>query len=89
VQLRELREWAESLRQNMMEIVQEFDRAFQRKGDPAVLPVATAADVVDGIKYRPVQPGRMIYVEDESGGAVTAYADGTDWKRSTDGAVVS
>lgn len=32
---------------------------------------------------------RLIYVSDESGGAVPAFNDGTDWRRVTDRAVVS
>ncbi len=41
----------------------------------ATLPTATA--------------GSMIYVSDESGGAVVAFADGTNWRRVTDRVVVS
>jgi hypothetical protein len=33
--------------------------------------------------------GQMIYVTDESGGAVPAFSDGTDWRRVTDRAVIS
>jgi hypothetical protein len=33
--------------------------------------------------------GQMIYVTDDSGGAVPAFSDGTDWRRVTDRAVVS
>lgn len=35
------------------------------------------------------QPGQMIYVSDESGGATMAFSDGTNWRRITDRAVVS
>jgi len=41
----------------------------------ATLPAATAA--------------RICYVSDESGGAVLAFSDGTNWRRSTDRAIVS
>lgn len=34
-------------------------------------------------------PGTLIYVSNESGGAVPAFADGTNWRRVTDRAVVS
>ena len=34
-------------------------------------------------------PGLMIYVSDESGGAVPAFSDGTNWRRVTDRAIVS
>ncbi len=33
--------------------------------------------------------GTLIYVTDEAGGAVPAFADGVDWRRVTDSAVVS
>lgn len=35
------------------------------------------------------QPGQMIYVEDESGGATMAFSDGTNWRRITDRNIVS
>ena len=31
----------------------------------------------------------LIYVSDESGGAVPAFSDGTNWRRMTDRAIVS
>jgi len=34
-------------------------------------------------------PGQMIYVPDESGGAVPAFSDGSNWLRVTDRAIVS
>ena len=33
--------------------------------------------------------GAIIYVSDETGGAVLAFSDGTDWRRVTDRAVAS
>jgi hypothetical protein len=33
--------------------------------------------------------GATIYVSNESGGAVLAFSDGTDWRRVTDRAIVS
>lgn len=33
--------------------------------------------------------GSMVYVSNESGGAVPAFSDGTSWRRTTDRAVVS
>lgn len=35
------------------------------------------------------QPGCIIYVPDETGGATLAFSDGSDWRRVTDRAVVS
>jgi hypothetical protein len=51
-------------------------------GNP-VLKSYTVATVPTG------EPGEMIYVTDESGGPTPAYSDGTDWRRTSDGAVVS
>jgi len=34
-------------------------------------------------------PGDTIYVVDETGGAVLAFADGTNWRRVTDRAIVA
>ena len=45
----------------------------------------TAASVPDATLYL----GSMIYVSNESGGAVLAFSDGTDWRRVTDRAIVS
>lgn len=33
--------------------------------------------------------GALIYVTDETGGAVPAFSDGTNWRRVTDRAIVS
>lgn len=33
--------------------------------------------------------GGMVYVSDETGGAIIAFSDGSDWRRVTDRAVVS
>jgi hypothetical protein len=35
------------------------------------------------------QPGQMIFVSNETGGATMAFSDGTNWRRITDRAVVS
>jgi hypothetical protein len=34
-------------------------------------------------------PGAIVYVSDESGGAVPAFSDGSDWRRITDRAIAS
>ena len=43
----------------------------------ATVPSATAAE------------GAVIYVSNETGGAVLAFSDGTNWRRVTDRAIVS
>ena len=50
----------------------------------------TVANLPDPADYQPDSGGAaLIYVSDETGGAVTAFSDGTDWRRTTDRAVVS
>ena len=54
--------------------------------NPPKLPSYTVAGVPSASTYG---AGSMIYVSDESGGAVPAFSDGTNWRRVTDRAVVS
>ena len=49
------------------------------------LPSYAVADVPTASEWT----GGMIYVSDESGGAVPAFSDGTNWRRTTDRAVIS
>jgi len=52
---------------------------------PAVLPTFTVATVPSAATF----VRRQIYVSDESGGAIVAFSDGTNWRRLTDRAVIS
>ena len=67
-----------------------LDTVFQLRertgGDsgPPRLPSYIVAEVPNVIPA-----GQIIYVSDESGGAVLAFSDGTNWRRSTDRAIVS
>jgi len=45
----------------------------------------TVADLPDAAQYT----GAQIFVSDETGGAVPAFSDGTNWRRVTDRTVVS
>lgn len=58
-----------------------FQTAYVEANQVKSFTVATLPDVT--------QPGQMIYVSDEAGGAVLAFSDGTNWRRSTDRAIVS
>lgn len=44
---------------------------------------------VVGLPAAATYPRGVIYVSNESGGAVLAFSDGTNWRRVTDRAVVS
>lgn len=52
---------------------------------PVFLPVFTAVD----LPLSGTNSNRLIYISDESGGAVPAFSDGVNWRRCTDRAVVS
>lgn len=52
---------------------------------PSVLKSYTVGTLPTASSYT----GGMIYVSDESGGAIPAFSDGTNWRRVTDRAVVS
>lgn len=52
---------------------------------PLVLKSYEVADLPDASLWT----GGAIYVSDESGGAVLAFSDGSNWRRTTDRAVVS
>lgn len=43
------------------------------------------ADVPDATLYT----GAMIYVSDETGGAIPCFSDGTDWRRVSDRAIAA
>jgi hypothetical protein len=52
--------------------------------DEFVLPSYTISTLPTG-----QNPGQMLYVSNESGGAVIAFSDGTNWRRVTDRVIVS
>jgi len=60
-----------------------FRRLAQRASN---LPSYTVAGVPDAAESG---AGAMIYVTDETGGAVPAFSDGADWRRMTDRVVIS
>jgi hypothetical protein len=52
-------------------------------------PMRVRSYTVSGLPSASGIAGAMIYVSNESGGAVLAFSDGTNWRRVTDRAVVS
>lgn len=54
-------------------------------GNAVILPTFTVATLPTASEVT----GGMIYVSDESGGAVPAFSDGSNWRRTTDRAIVS
>lgn len=58
---------------------------MERFSEPQTLPSYTVATVPDATLWL----AAMIYVSNETGGAVPAFSDGTNWRRVTDRAIVS
>lgn len=54
----------------------------------SAVPFGLASYTVAGLPSA-ATAGQMIYVSDETGGAVPAFSDGTNWRRVTDRAIVS
>jgi hypothetical protein len=52
-------------------------------------PIVLAAYTVGTVPAAATSTRGLIYVTDESGGAVPAFSDGTNWRRVTDRAVIS
>lgn len=52
---------------------------------PMTLPTYTVSTVPSAS----ANPRALIYVSNEAGGAVVAFSDGTNWRRTTDRAVIS
>ena len=71
----------DSLRSAFQKIEANFDEVY---GGQVPMPSYTVAGVPSA-----ATAGLWIFVTDETGGAVPAFSDGTDWRRVTDRAVVS
>lgn len=64
------------------ELISRLEKTEQNKAPQLPsFPVASLPSAAD--------KGVLIFVPNESGGATVAYSDGTDWRRVTDGAIVS
>lgn len=72
------KEWYQYLR--------EVDQAVRDLiGSPVPLPSHSVSSLPDPSR----SIGAQIYVPNASGGAVTAFSDGANWRRSTDRTVIS
>jgi hypothetical protein len=71
--------WAYDLSRNLVRWVEGLMR------NPVRLPTYTVSTLPEAATW----VNCMIYVSNESGGAVPAFSDGAAWRRVTDRAVVS
>lgn len=67
-----------------------FTHLYERlKDGPFKVKAYTVATLPDADKWADSSFSSIVYVSDESGGAVLAFSDGTNWRRVTDRNVVS
>ncbi len=71
--------WAHELARRVGEALRD------QAGQPVRLPGFTIVDLPSAARFN----GCMIFITNESGGAVPAFSDGADWRRVTDRAVAS
>jgi hypothetical protein len=71
--------WAYDLSRNLVRWVEGLMR------NPVRLPTYTVSTLPDAATW----VNCMIYVSNESGGAVPAFSDSVNWRRVTDRAIVS
>lgn len=82
--------WAQQMHEQMQRIVDSFAREFLVRGQPVIVPVAVVGQLTgSNPKYSPIAKGRVVYVDDEMGGATLAFSDGADWLRTSDGVPVT
>ena len=84
--------WSSFSEARYLRDIEEFCRqVYQRITGIVKVPVYTVANLPSASDFDPTESGEaaMVYVSDESGGAVLAFSDGTNWRRVTDRAVVS
>jgi len=65
-----------------------FDLLVRQANDPVVNSLQLKSYTVSTLPSASVA-GMMIYVSNETGGAVLAFSDGTNWRRCSDRAIVS
>ena len=76
--------WASQMIQVLQPALTKIEASAFRQGQIPQVASFTVANLPDASVS-----GRIIFVSDESGGAVLAFADGTNWRRVTDRIVVS
>lgn len=79
-----MEQWALRVVQIINPFMTRVENAFFRQGRIPKVASFTVATVPDA-----TEPGQIIYVSDETGGATLAFSDGSDWRRVQDRAVVS
>lgn len=76
--------WAARVVQIINPIIVDLQNSYTRQNSTHRAPSYTVATLPSASVA-----GKQIFVSDETGGAVMAFSDGTNWRRVTDRAVVS
>lgn len=72
------------------EIAVRANAGFPKDGTEGMqAPLQLNSYAVASLPTASLWEGAMIFVSDETGGATTAFSDGTDWRRSQDRVIVS
>lgn len=75
-----------NLNKNISSLITTIQAAFPVGGANAKLKAFTVAGVPNATTEG---SGTMVYITNESGGAVPAFSDGLVWRRVTDRAIIS
>ena len=70
-------------------LLSTFSASISASGAAAFTSVRPGSYTVATVPAPSLGPGTTIYVSNESGGAVLAFSDGSNWRRVTDRAVIS
>lgn len=81
--------WMRQAQQVIETTFAELRTRKQERGEVMWLRPFAVADLPDAANYYNTRGVGFVFVTDETGGAIPAYSDGTDWRRVTDGTVVS
>ena len=82
-----LQRYIGDLHDKLSTILETIGEQMLVKGQPVPIPRRTVADLLANAQG--ARGLNLAYAEDEAGGAVPAFSDGTTWRRVTDRAIVS
>ena len=92
-------DWALNLIKTLEQFMQDVEQSYQAVNSPVILVPSTVSGLNgyltgSGVyRYKPAltqySASRLVFCSNASGGAVPVYSDGLEWRRVTDGSVVT
>lgn len=71
-------------------LAQRVNASFPKDATEAMdAPLKLKSYTVAGLPTASLYTGALVYVSNETGGAIPAFSDGTNWRRTSDRAIVS